>query len=216
MRPARTVVLKQPLERPLESVSPKQFHGALGYGSGADVAWLLQTMLSHPRSSAAAFPSFFPQLPRGSSRMPRMGGWEQEPPPANDVRLGDENLPSSFVPTQQPLEFVVSFCPQRTTTLDERTREFIKAKPPITAPRPGAFTSHSLELVEARPAPPPPTLSSFAPERTVIDASFPPDTLWSSFLAEWCALAVRSCNGDEGAARRIASLATPDSWASRL
>lgn len=149
-----------------------------------------------------------------------MGGWEEEPPPLNDPRLGDENLPSTYAPTQEPLEFVVAYRPHRgqgrsVATFGEQTQEFVRTKSLLALSQRGAFTSHSLELVIEEGSIAPLSFSSTAQGKVAL-ASFPPDLHWANYLVQWFFLAVQSCSGDREAAGRIAMLPLPDSRKSKM
>lgn len=178
------------------------------------IAFLLQSLLSHPNSSTQAFPTFFAQLPTGIQRLPRMGGWEEEPPPANDPRLGDENLPKHFVPMQKPFEVVLTV--QRngegtsslTSSIGQRAASWLLVKAPLLSTRndTNSFHVHSLSVHANQGEP----QSSTQPrsEQSLVchsdEALFSAE--WSDFQATWLSSAIDSCSGDQAARERLSAL----------
>lgn len=165
-------------------------------------AILLQSLLSHPLSSAKQFPSFFPQLPKGVNRMPRMGGWEEEPPPPNDPRLGSENLTKNYVPTQKPFEIIISLNPAGSllTSLGDHADHWIQERDPLLyTTSPEAFQIHTISISEHK------NDHSLALEKNLVCK--PEEDLlssaWTSYLANWMNLAIESCQGDASAKQNL-------------
>lgn len=193
------------------------FHGVIGFDSGSTLALLLQALLSHPRSSTQAFPTFFAQLPKGISRMPRMGGWEEQPPAPDDSRLGTENLTKDYVPAQKPFEAIIAYHPD-IDILGRRVRTWLTTKQPIlkinTAASPDSFINHSLAIQH------PNNLNPYAEEleqNVVYDEdTYVFDKDWTTHLTEFLLLAIESGQGDKSARKRIKeSLNMPSSKLSR-
>lgn len=187
------------------------FHGVIGYDSGSTLALLLQALLSHPLSSTRAFPTFFAQLPKGISRMPRMGGWEEEPPAPDDNRLGSENLTKDYVPAQKPFEAIIAYHPDA-DILGARVAKWLQEKQPILKinTTTDSFINHSLAVQNSdRPIPYAKEL-----EQTVVydRDTYVFDRKWTSHLTEFLILAIESGQGDQAARKRIIeSLRIPSS-----
>lgn len=166
----------------------------------------MQSLLTHPLSSASHFASFFPRLPKGVNRMPRMGGWEEEPPAPNDPRLGPENLTKDYVPAQKPFEMVVTLYPGpfSAPSLGPRAEHWVQSHPPLlSSPSKDTFQTHTISINASRAAAIPITLEkSFfcKPGDDVLDPH------WSHLLAEWMTLAVESCQGDTTASKTLLNL----------
>ncbi|UZJ55885.1 hypothetical protein CBS101457_005205 [Exobasidium rhododendri] len=190
----------------LAKASTAQFHGVIGYETGGSLALLVQSLLTHPLSSTKLFPSFFPRLPKGVKRMPRMGGWEEEPPAPNDPRLGRENLTKDFVPAQKPFETIITFFPglSTTTSIGVLAESWLKSHPPLLSfPTKDTFSTHSISIIANKEAASPITLERTLmckPGENVIE------THRSHLLAEWMALAIESCQGNEAASEQLTSL----------
>ncbi|PWN31991.1 uncharacterized protein FA14DRAFT_83730 [Meira miltonrushii] len=187
------------------------FHGVIGFDSGSTLAILVQALLSHPRSSTQAFPTFFAQLPKGISRMPRMGGWEEQPPAPDDSRLGSENLTKDYVPAQKPFEAIIAYHPDA-EILGERVRSWLTTKQPILKINTSAdsFINHSLAIEH------PSKLNPYAQEleqNVVYDQdTYVFDKDWTTHLTEFLILAIESGQGDQSARKRITeSLSIPSS-----
>lgn len=180
------------------------FHGILGYDSGSTLALLVQTLLSYPLSSSKTFPSFFAQLPKGMKRMPRMGGWEEEPPAEDDPRLGVENLTRDYVPAQKPFEVVIAFHPEQ-AALGSRAQDWLAHKQPILHTSSSqSFASHSLGIHHAHRQDafhvPIERRLVYTPDAYVFDKA------WTTFLASFLTLAIESCQGDHNARSKLSQL----------
>lgn len=189
------------------------FHGAIGFDSGSTLALLIQALLSHPRSSTQAFPTFFAQLPKGMSRMPRMGGWEEEPPAPDDSRLGSENLTKDYVPAQKPFEAIIAYHPDE-EILGQRATNWLVTKQPIlkinTATSTESFINHSLAIQH------PSKRNSYAQqlEQNVVydQDTYVFDKDMTIHLTEFLVSAIESGQGDQSARKRITeSLGIPSS-----
>lgn len=202
-----------------------QFHGVIGYDTGASLgandrvsskksstdaeyscsALLAQSLFSFPLSAASIFPSFYPQLPKGVKRLPRMGGWEEEPPPPNDPRLGSENLTKEYVPAQRPFELVISLRSTSSSTSDTlgaTAMDWMKKHPPLLSTQSGdSFAVHSITIAAG-------THSSDVAEIEHVCNSTEDlfDSKIMHLLTRWIELAIASCQGDSSATKQISSL----------
>jgi hypothetical protein len=167
----------------------------------------MQSLLTHPLSSATQFPAFFPRLPKGVKRMPRMGGWEEEPPAPNDPRLGRENLTKDYVPAQKPFEMIVTLSPGAVTasSLGAHAGDWVKSHAPLlsSSATKDTFMTHSVSINAGSKAASPIKLENTFFCRSGEDVM---DSHWSHMLAEWMTLAVESCQGDASARKSLANL----------
>lgn len=138
--------------------------------------------------------------------MQRMGGWEEEPPPPNDPRLGAENLTKIYVPTQKPFELVISLNPAGAfpTSLGDHAEESKRIRPPLcNTASPKAFPVHTISISESKEASTVPAMERNFLCKPGDDVLSP---IWSKLLTSWINLAIESCQGDASATQRLPPL----------
>lgn len=66
--------------------------------------YLVQSLLTYPVQGSKQYPSFFPELPGHSKRLPRMGGYDTSEDPLREPGA-KETLPAGYAATQGPFKF---------------------------------------------------------------------------------------------------------------
>ncbi|CEH15128.1 OVARIAN CANCER-ASSOCIATED GENE 2 PROTEIN [Ceraceosorus bombacis] len=157
------------------------FDGFVGTNTGFDVLYLVQSLLTYPVQGSKHYPSFFPQLPGHSKRLPRMGGYDTSEDPMREPGA-KETLPAGYAATQGPFKFGI-----------------IKEREPGKVWIPSGIGTKASEWI----------MSRFASTETLRVPENSTAAGWTEYISRWLQATAAAADGDAEAQAALQALSAP-------